>query len=134
MEYLFGVVLAGFVPAFATLVALDRDGALYPTAVAVIASYCGLFVVMGGSIHGLATVVPALIFFLAATVFGLRRNLWLVSAGVITHGVFDFVHGHGITRPCIPAWCPTLRLALDVAAAAYLCWLQQQSRVCAEET
>jgi hypothetical protein len=49
MAYLVGVVLAVVVCGFATIAGLDRDRAFYPTITIVIASYYGLFAVMGGA-------------------------------------------------------------------------------------
>ena len=50
MEYIVGIVLALTTTILATIVRLDRDRAFYPTLMIVIASYYGLFAVMGGSI------------------------------------------------------------------------------------
>jgi len=46
---LIGAVLALLVGLSATFIGLDRDRAFYPTVMAVIATYYGLFAVMGGS-------------------------------------------------------------------------------------
>jgi hypothetical protein len=46
-------------------------------------------------------------------------------------GVVDFLHGHLIANPGVPAWWPTFCLAYDVAAAACLAWLLGRSRVAA---
>ena len=43
MEYLIGAVLGVAVGVFARLSGFDRDGAFYPTAMIVIASYYSLF-------------------------------------------------------------------------------------------
>jgi hypothetical protein len=54
MEYWVGVFLALAVSLTASFAGLDRDRAFYPTLTAVIASYYGLFAVMGGSTPALA--------------------------------------------------------------------------------
>ena len=48
MEYVAGVVLALGTSLLASTVGLDRARAFYPTGMIVIASYYGLFAVMGG--------------------------------------------------------------------------------------
>jgi hypothetical protein len=123
MEYLIGVVLALAVCVSATLLGLDRDRAFYPTVMIVIASYYALFAAMGGSARALVIESAVITVFLAAAVFGFKRSLWLVVAGLVAHGVFDFVHGHLIANPGVPAWWPTFCLAYDAVAGAYLAWL-----------
>ena len=58
MAYAIGIGLALVVSVFARSVGLDRDRALYPTVLVVIASYYVLFAVMGGSMRALARVLP----------------------------------------------------------------------------
>jgi hypothetical protein len=123
VEYLIGVVLALAVCVSATLLGLDRDRAFYPTVMIVIASYYALFAAMGGSARALVIESAVITVFLAAAVFGFKRSLWLVVAGLVAHGVFDFVHGHLIANPGVPAWWPTFCLAYDAVAGAYLAWL-----------
>ncbi|MFA7384420.1 MAG: hypothetical protein WC001_13325 [Desulfurivibrionaceae bacterium] len=134
MEYLAGIVLALAVSLSATFVGLDRDRAFYPTVLAVIASYYGLFAVVGESASALIVESLAMAVFLAATVLGYRRNLWLVVAALFAHGVFDFFHGHVIANPGVPAWWPMFCLAYDVTAAAYLTWLINESKLAARAT
>ncbi len=131
MEYLIGAVLALTVSLLATWVGFDRDRAFYPTVLVVIASYYGLFAVMGGSVSALAAEVVAMGVFLLASVLGFRRNLWLVVGALAAHGVFDLVHGHIIDNPGTPAWWPMFCLSYDIAAAAYLAWLLKRSSVAA---
>ncbi len=131
MEYLAGVVIALLVSLSATLIGFDRDRAFYPTVLAVIASYYDLFAVMGGSLQALVAESLVMLVFLAATVLGFKRNLWLVVAALAAHGLFDFFHGHLISNPGVPPWWPMFCLTYDVAAAAYLAWLLLRSRVAA---
>ena len=49
--------------------------------------------------------------------------MWLVAAGLALHGLFDFVHGHVVDNPGMPAWWPAFCGAYDVVAAIYLGWL-----------
>jgi len=117
-----GVLLAGSVGVLASLIGLDRDRAFYPTVMTVIASYYVLFAVMGGSSSSLVAETVVAGAFVAIAIAGFRRTLWLVVIALAAHGVFDFVHGHLITDPGVPAWWPGFCLAYDVVAAGYLAW------------
>ncbi len=57
MEYLAGIVIALIVSLFATLVGFDKERSFYPTVLVVIASYYGLFAVMGGSVQAILSSV-----------------------------------------------------------------------------
>ncbi|HEX7441625.1 MAG TPA: hypothetical protein VF319_16180 [Caldimonas sp.] len=131
MAYLIGIATALVVSLFATFVGLDRDRAFYPTVLAVVASYYCLFAVMGGSFQALLIESSAMFVFLAATVLGFRRNLWLIAGALSAHGVFDLVHGHLISNPGVPPWWPAFCLTFDLAAAGYLAWLLRHSRLTA---
>jgi hypothetical protein len=131
LEYLAGVAIAVLVSLSATVIGLDRDRAFYPTVLAVIASYYGLFAVMGGSMQALVVESLVMAAFLGATVLGFKRNLWLVVAALAAHGIFDFFHAQLISNPGVPAWWPAFCLTYDLAAAAYLAWLLRRSRVAA---
>ena len=65
---------------------------------------------------------------LLAAVVGFKRNLWIVATGLVAHGLFDFVHGHVISNPGVPAWWPMFCFAYDVTAGVYLAWLLKSSR------
>jgi hypothetical protein len=134
VAFLIGAVLALLVGLSATFIGLDRDRAFYPTVMAVIATYYGLFAVMGGSPQALGVESIAIVAFLGASVAGFKHSLWLVVAALAAHGVFDFLHGHLIANPGVPAWWPQFCLAYDVVAAAYLAWLLSRSKVRAAVT
>lgn len=129
MPYLVGVILAAAVCGFATMAGLDRDRAFYPTVTIVIASYYGLFAVMGGSMRVLAQESVVIAGFLLVAFIGFRRNLWFVVTALAAHGLFDFVHGHVIADPGVPAWWPAFCLAYDGVTAAYLAMLLLRSRL-----
>ena len=129
MAFLIGIVMALGVGASATFLGLDRDRAFYPTVLIVIASYYALFAVMGGSMEALLVESIVIIGFLLASAAGFKSSLWLVVAGLIAHGVFDFVHGHIISNPGVPTWWPSFCLAYDVGAGLYLAWLLWSSRL-----
>jgi hypothetical protein len=120
MPQTIGLVLALAVSVYATLLRLDRDRALYPVMLMVVASYYVLFAVMGGSARDI--VVASLVaggFVLAASV-GFRRSLWLVAAGLAAHGVLDLFLTGVVANPGVPAWWPGFCGAYDLAAAAFL--------------
>ena len=123
MEYIVGILLALAVSLSASFVGLDRDRAFYPTVLIVIASYYGLFAVIGGSMQTLAAESSAIFVFFALAFVGFKRNAWLVVIGLIAHAIFDFVHGHIIDNSGVPTWWPGFCLAYDATAGAYLTFL-----------
>ena len=123
MAYLVGIILALTVSLFARVVGLDRDRAFYPTVLAVVASYYDLFAVMGGSMQALLSERAVTAIFLTAVVVGFKRNLWIVAAALLGHGLMDFVHGQLIANPGVPAWWPAFCSAYDITAAAWLAGL-----------
>jgi len=129
MPYVIGVVLAASVCLFATVVGFDRDRAFYPTVTIVIASYYGLFAVMGGSARALAAESIVAGGFVVISVVAFKANLWLLVAALAGHGVFDFIHSGLIADPGVPAWWPSFCLAFDLVAAAYLAVLLLKARI-----
>ena len=122
MAYAIGALLAIAVGAFALLVGLDRDRAFYPTVLIVVASLYALFAIMaGGDALGWELIFLAL--FTALATIGFRTSLWLVAAGLVGHGLFDFLRGDLIVNAGVPAWWPAFCGAYDVAAGAWLAWL-----------
>ena len=124
-----GVLLALIVSGMATVVGLDRDRALYPVAMIVIASLYALFAVMGGSTQVLIieSVVGAA--FVGFALAGFKSTLWLVVAALAAHGVFDFGHPYFYANSGVPVWWPSFCFAYDVVAAAYLAWLLASKKV-----
>jgi hypothetical protein len=134
LEFFVGAALALSVGLSATYLGLDRDRAFYPTVMIVIALLYGLFAVMGGSIQVLGLESIAIVAFLAASIAGFKRSLWLVVAALAAHGVYDLVHGQLFTNPGVPLWWPAFCLAYDVVAAGYLAWLLSRAKVRAAAT
>ncbi len=134
MEYIIGTLLALAVSVFASIAGLDRDRAFYPTVTIVVASYYGLFAVMGGSVAALATESVVIAAFVLAAAIGYRFNLWLLVAALAGHGIFDLFHGHVISNPGVPAWWPIFCMSYDVTAACYLAWLLGRSSIPAKMT
>jgi hypothetical protein len=123
MSIAIGVVLALVVGGSATFIGLDRDRALYPVVMIVIASYYALFAVTGGSSQVLIIEAAVAIAFCGLALAGFKSTLWLVVAALAAHGIFDILHPHLYANPGVPGWWPSFCLAYDVAAAAYLAWL-----------
>ena len=120
LPVLVGICLALAVGLYARVVGLDRDRAFYPTVLAVIAMIYSLFAVMGASNQALLLESAAGLVFLVAVAVGFRRNLWIIVAGLVAHGLFDFVHAGLIDNPGVPAFWPPFCLAYDAAAGALL--------------
>lgn len=129
MEYVVGIVLGIVVGIFSTVVGLDRDRALYPTTLIVIASYYGLFAVVGGSNTAIVNESIAAAVFVAIAAVGFRTNLWLVAAGIVGHGIFDIFHHLIIDNPGLPTWWPMFCMSIDVVLGAYLAWLLLRNKV-----
>jgi hypothetical protein len=110
---------------------LDRDRALYPVLVVVVASYYVLFAAMGGSTHALVIESAVTTLFAIVSVAGFRFNLWLVAAALAAHGAFDSIHGSLVSNPGVPVWWPAFCLAYDVTLALCLGWLIQRKKLLA---
>ena len=117
-----GLGLALGVGLMATVSGLDRDRALYPTALIVIGSLYCLFAVMGGSTRALVLETLIAGVFIGAALVGFRRSLWIAVAGMAAHGVFDMVHGRILDNPGVPDFWPGFCGGYDVMAALYLAW------------
>jgi hypothetical protein len=95
----------------------------------VIASYYGLFAVMGGSTRALIHESVGIAVFFLIAILGFKRNLWFVVIALGAHGVFDFIHHAVIRDPGVPAWWPQFCLAFDIVTAAYLAGLLVRASV-----
>jgi hypothetical protein len=120
MEYVIGLILAAGVAGSATVIGFERERAFYPTVLIVIASYYVLFAAMGASSRTLIVEIAVAGGFLLVAVLGFRRNIWLVVAALVGHGVFDFVHHLFIDNPGVPHWWPGFCLAFDGFLGVFL--------------
>ncbi len=119
MELLIGVLLALGVGLFGTVVGLDRERGFYPVMMIVIAACYGLFAIMGGG-AALAAELVIMTPFVIAAVVGFRRNLWLVVAALIGHGLMDLAHSQFVDNPGAPGWWPMFCLSFDAVAGLFL--------------
>jgi hypothetical protein len=133
MATLIGIILALSVCGLATIVGFDRERAFYPVVTIVIASYYGLFAVMGGSRHVLALELIFVAAFILISILGFKENLWIVVVALAAHGVFDLIHGRVIADPGVPAWWPAACLSYDVVTAMYLAALLVSQRLKAQQ-
>jgi hypothetical protein len=120
VEYFVGVVGALAVAGVASGIGLDRDRSFSVTVLIVVAFYYVLFALMGAS--GRTVVIEGIVAagFLFVALVGFRRNLWLVAAALVGHGLFDFVHHLFIDNPGVPGWWPGFCGAFDVLFGAWL--------------
>ena len=118
---LIGIALAPVVIVLGRLSGLDRDRAMYPITLIVIAVYYVLFATMGGAQALPAEMIAATVFTVVA-IIGFRTSLWWVAAGIAGHGVlFDWVvHPRLIANPGMPAFWPAFCGSIDVALGALL--------------
>jgi hypothetical protein len=129
MEYLIGLVLALGVSIGATAIGFDRERSFYPTVLLVIAFLYSLFAIMAGSTQALLSeLIPGTLFAIAA-VTGFKKKLWWVVAGLVGHGMFDYIHGFFISNPGVPVFWPGFCGTYDVVAGAYLAFLLKRSKV-----
>ena len=117
---LIGIVLAPVIVVLGRVSRLDRDRAMYPITLIVIAAYYVLFATMGGAQALPAELIAATVFIVVAIV-GFRTSLWWVAAGIAGHGLFDWlVHPRLIANPGMPAFWPAFCGSIDIALGAIL--------------
>ena len=124
LPVLIGLALAPAIVGLGRLSGLDRDRALYPVTLIVIAAYYVLFATMGGA-QALPGELMAATVFVVVAIVGFRTSLWWVAAGIAGHGIFDWaVHPHLIVNAGMPefwpAFCGTIDVALGVLIAILL--------------
>ena len=132
MEYLIGVVLALGIAIGASAIEFDRERSFYPTVLIVIAFLYALFAILGGSVRALLLEALPIALFVTAAVLGFKKTLWWAVAGLVGHGLFDFVHGHFISNPGVPAYWPGFCGTYDVIAGVYLAYLIKRRKIALE--
>jgi hypothetical protein len=123
MAFTIGSVSALVIGIACTWLRMDRDRAMYPVVMIVIAFLYTLFAVMGGSAHALVQELAVGAVFIVLAIAGFKSSLWFVVVALAAHGVFDFLHPYLYDNPGVPAWWPVFCSAYDIVAAAYLAWL-----------
>lgn len=124
-----GFVLALAIVALGRLSGLDRDRALYPVALMVIATYYVLFAAMGGA-QALPGELLAATVFVVVAIVGFRGSLWWVAAGIAGHGIFDWVvHPRLIANPGMPAFWPAFCGSIDIALGVLIAILLRRGAI-----
>src|SRR3954468_13275000 len=85
-----GAALAAIVGVFAHVVGYDRDRSFYAVILTVVGSLYVLFAVIAGRGHDLVPEIAFFAVFAAMAAIGFRSSLWIVAAGLLLHGLFDF--------------------------------------------
>ncbi|MEO5859188.1 MAG: hypothetical protein ABIR33_09595 [Pyrinomonadaceae bacterium] len=132
MEYFIGVVLGIVIGLLTSGLGMDRDRALYPATLIVIAAYYVLFAVMGGSTESLYAELAAGSIFVALAIAGFRWTLWLTAAGIIGHGIFDVFHGYLIHNAGVPGFWLGFCSSIDIVLGLYLAFILSRCRVPAQ--
>ncbi|MDZ7840931.1 MAG: hypothetical protein U5R46_08955 [Gammaproteobacteria bacterium] len=124
MEYLIGIMIGTAISLLGAFTGFDRDRSFYPTVLIVISTYYVLFAVREASPEILVTELAIAGGFLVAAIIGFRTSLWLVVAGLVTHGLFDHFHHLLADHSGVPDWwpgfCLTVDLTLGIRFAALL--------------
>lgn len=118
MEFFVGIALASFVCGAAAWLGMDRDRVFYPAVLIATASYYVAFAVVDGGPAALWSEVAIAAPFLVLAVLGFKRNLWLVVAALLGHGVMDVFHEALVHNTGVPPGWPGFCLMFDVTAAA----------------
>jgi hypothetical protein len=129
MSIVIGVVLGLVIGGACTFFGMDRDRALYPAAMIVIAAYYVLFALMGGSTQALLIELAVGTVFVVLALVSFRTSLWLVAGAIAGHGVFDVIHPHVYVNAGVPWFWPAFCSSIDVVLGAYLAWLLASKRV-----
>src|SRR5436309_1957177 len=112
-----GAALAAMVGVFAHVVGYDRDRSFYAVILTVVGSLYVLFAVIAGGGDELVPEIAFFAVFAAMAVIGFRSSLWIVAAGLLLHGVFDFSRHAFLPGRGAPEWWPAFCGAYDVVAA-----------------
>lgn len=123
-----GLILALMVGAAGTMTGLDRDRALYPVILIVIAALYGLFAAIDGSAVVIVREAALILPFVAIALAGFKRSLWLIVAALLGHGMYDLLHARIVANAGVPSWWPVFCLAYDVTAAFYLAYMLRMAK------
>ncbi len=115
-----GVLLAVGVAALGKFTRFDEDRSFYSTVLVIIASYCVLFAVLGGSGQALIWELVVAVAFSSAAIIGALYVPTLVGIGITAHGLFDLVHDVLIENSGVPTWWPGFCGSIDVALGLWV--------------
>jgi hypothetical protein len=120
MEYLVGILLSLGTIVLAAVIGFDRERSFYSTVLIVVATYYILFALMGASRRTLMLEIVIATGFILFALIGFKGSLWLVAAGLVGHGIFDFIRPAVIANPGVPHWWPGFCMAFDVIFGGWL--------------
>lgn len=121
LPLLIGAGLAIVLAIGARITRSDQDRSFYPTILIVIATYYVLFAFISSE-SIVEEIVVAAVFSIAAIAGGIMLPA-LVGAGILLHGVFDFVRPLFISNSGVPAWWPAFCGGVDILLGAWVIWL-----------
>lgn len=124
---LIGVLSAVAIALLARSTRFDQDRSFYPTVLVVIAAYYILFAVMGGSRQALVWELVIAVAFSTVAIMGALYLPLFVGAGIVAHGLFDFVHFTMIQDAGVPDWWPGFCGSLDVVLGLWVISLVRTS-------
>ena len=128
MEFAIGIILGAVIALSTTALGFARDRSFYPTVLIVVASYYGLFAVMGGSMRTLAAEAIPMAAFFGLAIAGFKRSGWFAAIGLIGHAIFDSFHNHVIENSGMPVWWPGFCLTIDFTLGTFLSFYLLRSR------
>ena len=130
MSIVIGLLLAVGIAALGKFTRFDRDRSFYSTVLVIIASYYVLFAVLGGSHHALLWELVIAFAFSTVAIVGALFFPMLVGAGIMAHGLFDFVRDAIIVTPGVPAWWPSFCGSIDVLLGLWVIALTRSRLTC----
>ena len=131
MPVVVGILLGVGVAALAKFTRFDEDRSFYSTVLVIIASYYVLFAVIGGSGQALAWELLIAVAFSTVAIIGALFLPLLVGAGIIAHGLFDFLlHDVLIENSGMPAWWPSFCGSIDVLLGLWVVILTRSRLTC----
>lgn len=125
MPLLLGTVLTASTLLVMRLVGMHAERGAHSAALIAIALFYVVFAVEHGGPREIAFQGVLALLFVGLALFGFRKSLWWVVAGLVLHGVYDIAfHGHA-ANPA-PEWWGPFCLAVDlILALALAVWIRR---------
>lgn len=121
IEFIIGVILAIVIAIFAKMSKFDKEPSFYSTVLIVIASYYVLFAFISFESIGIEILIASI--FSIVALAGAFRWPILLGLGILTHGVFDFVHSSFINNSGVPQWWPAFCAGVDIVLGLWVMYL-----------
>jgi hypothetical protein len=114
VAFIVGVFTAAALIVFGRFTGYEKDKAFFPTLLIVIAFYYVLFAFLDNTVSTIIIELSVAAFFTLLAVWGGFRFPIIVGAGIVLHGLFDFVHGYLYSNSGVPVWWPAFCGSVDV--------------------